>query len=367
MTVKHTTSLLPIALLAAVAGAAIAISVIGQPASASPAAFAPAELPGVDTIYENCIKAAGGRKAVDNVKTIQADTTMTSDQGQVQFQQSWSRDGGRLVRVSMPQGEMLMGTDGKTAWMKSPMGYMLAPPDQADQIESQAGMFMFMIDFKKFAKDDMQSLEVVGEEAFQGKDCYKLHFTTEDEKDGHVYFDKESGLPVGFSQEEQGEDGQPGDKSTMLLKDWKEVEGVKFFHLVTMEVEPGPNSPARTMAGPDGKMHAEIKVNELKVNTLEPEHFALPEEVKSLAKSQPVEDDDDGDDAASEIKLEDLPSEQQAEATAMVDNMKQQPPGMLKQLISQLESGIPHMEADRKLFMQYVVQELKKEVASREG
>jgi hypothetical protein len=275
----------------------------------------------------------------------------------MQSEQSWSREGGRMMKMNMMGNEMLQGSDGATAWTKSPVGYALATDEQKEQLESQSGMFMFMIDFKKFAKDDMQSLEVVGEEEFDGRKCYKLHFTARDEKEGHVFFDIESGLPAGFTQIEEGEDGEPGDKATMLLKEWKEIEGVKFFHLVTMEVEPGPNSPAGGMVDPDGKMRAELRVDEMQINTLKDDHFALPDEVKKLVASAKDAEN------APEIKLEDLTPEQQEEATKMIDGVKQS--GMVKQVLPQLEASIPQMAEERKAMMQYIVQELRKELKAK--
>jgi hypothetical protein len=60
---------------------------------------------------------------------------------QVNMEQAWSRDGGRFVSTKVPMGEQTMGTDGKTAWVKSPMGYQLATEEQTDQMNGQAAMF----------------------------------------------------------------------------------------------------------------------------------------------------------------------------------------------------------------------------------
>ena len=365
-----------LALTALIAGALLALPLNStafaddESAPAKPAAPAQADsdLPSVDDIYENCIKAAGGREAVDAVKTLHAKVTVSMMGMQMPSEQSWSREGGRMMKSTM-MGEMIAASDGTTAWNKSPMGYALASEQEAEQLESQTGMFMFVIDFKKFAKDDMQSLEVVGEEAFDGKPCYKLQFTSKEENQGHVYFDKETGLPAGLTQQEKNEQGEPGDKATMFLKEWKEVGGVKFFHLAAMEIEPAPNSPSAGMAGADGKIHAELIIDELEVNTLDAKHFELPEEVKALVKEkesqpEPAADDDSGaTDPAPEIKLEDLTEENQVEATKMIENMKKS--GMIKAVLPQLESGIAQAEGDTKKMIQYVVQELKKELEAQ--
>jgi len=319
------------------------------------------DLPDADTVLAAGVKAVGGQKAVDNIKTLHVKSTMSMMGMQINMDQAWSRDGGRLITTKMPMGESTMGTDGTTAWMKTPMGYALVSEEQAKQMESQTGMFMFMLDPKNFAKDDLKSLEVVGEEEFDGKNCYKLHYIgDDDDKEGFVFFDKDSGLPVGSTQQDGGEDG---DKSRMLLKDWKEIEGVKFFHVVSMEITPGKNSPMSGPGGQPSKMEGEIRVDELSVNTLDADHFALPEEVKQKAANQPKPGE-----PVAEIKLEDLSEEQQMEAEKMLNGIRQtQGTGMIKQVLSSMEAGLPHMPPDRQKMMQYLVQEMKKEIASRGG
>lgn len=368
MLTRDTISLRSLALLAAVAGATIALPAITPVVSASPRAAA--ELPTVDAIYEHCVKAVGGHEALDKVKTLRAKSTMSMMGMSMQAEQCWSRDGGRMMKMNMG-GESILATDGKTAWMKSPMGYMLAPEDQAEQLEMHTGMHMFMMDFKNFAKD-MKNLEVVGEEEFHGKKCYKVNFAGEDENEkGSVYFDVESGLPEGIMHTMSDEDAGSTDTATMLLSDWKDVSGVKFFHLVTMEIVPGENSQMSGMTDPDGKIRGEIKFSTIEVNALADNFFELPAEVKKLVADQPKADEDaptstPADNGASpEIKLQDLPADQQAEAQKLIEGAKRS--GQVAQTLPFLEASIDQMDPSRRKMMEFVVQELRKEVKSGEG
>jgi len=320
-------------------------------------AAAPAELPSVEAVFENCVKAVGGQDAIDKIKTLHVKSDMSMMGMQIKLEQMWAREGGRLVKMNMPMGEMHMGTNGKTPWMKTPMGYQLAGADEAKQMNSQSGMFMFMIDPKTFAEDELGKLEVVGEEEFAGKKCVKLHYVDDEGDEGDVFFDTESGLPVGFAN-----NASDGSKGTMLLSDWKEIDGVKFFHLISMEMEPAPGSPM-SRPGPDGKpakTTGEIKVSTLEVNTLNDDTFKLPAEVEQLAKDAEATKSDAPTDTASEIKLEDLTPEQQKEATKLIEGMRRVPEGMRADTIRQLESSLPTMEEGMRKYMQYVVQELKK-------
>lgn len=343
---RSTKPLLSFALAAAITGTILGVA--PMPAMA--------DAPSVEKIFENCVKAVGGQEAVDKIKTLHIESTMSMMGMQIDLDQAWSRDGGRIMTATMPQGQMTMGTDGKTAWMKSQMGYMLAPPDQARDLESQAGMFMFMTDPKSFAKKDLGELSVVGEAEFEGKKCYKLKFTKKDSGDGHVYFDSETGLPVGFEEYEDKDAGEDGGRNTMILSDWKEVDGVKFFHLVTMRGSQGPGSPP---------MEGEMKVSKIEVNKLADDHFELPEQVKAMVKDQPKEGD-----PVEEIKLDDLTPEAQKEAAQMLKGITGQPgTNMIKQVLPAMEMSVSQgqLPPDQMLKMKYIVQELKKELKTRGG
>ena len=318
------------------------------------------DLPSADEIFASCVKAVGGQEAVDKIKTLHVVSTMKMMGQEMNMDQSWSRDGGRLVRMTMPMGEMLMGTDGKTAWMKGPMGYVLATHEQASQLKGQAGMFMAMLDPKSFARNDIGKLEVVGREPFNEIDCYKLHYVSNDGKDGDVYFDAATGLPVGFEQQAPN---PRGGKNLLKLSDWKEVEGVKFFHTMTM-VMPG-DGPVMPGPKPDraNPSTGEINVTKLEVNTLGADVFELPAEVKKLADSSPRDPQLGG-----EIKLEDLTADQQREAAQMIEGIKQTPgTARIKQMLQPLESSLQMMPPERQKMMRYVIQELKKELSVRGG
>lgn len=337
-----------------IAGLAAPLGLIGvAPAGA---AVILDELPTLDEVFANCTKAVGGQEAVDKIKTLHVVSSMTMMGQEAGMEQMWNRSGGRLVKMDIPgMGSMLMGTDGKTSWMKSPMGYMLTSDEQTAQLRGQAGMFMSLLDPKQFAKEDLGEVKVVGKESFNGADCYKLHYKGIDGNEGHIFFDTKSGLPIGFMQNET----DMGGTSTMTLSDWKEVDGVKFFHSVKVVMGEGNDAPADS---PEPQMtseqRVEMKVTSIKVNALTEEAFALPEEVKAM--TEPKKNDAGAAAATDRIKLEDLPEDQRKEATDMVEHFRKLAPAQREQAATGLQMGMAFIPAEQQKMMEYVLQELHK-------
>ena len=302
--------------------------------------------PTLEEIFAACVEGAGGREAVDGVKSLHTVTSLTmADQPPVTMEQWWSREGGRLVEIDTPFGKMTMGSDGETPWVGGPMGYMLATEDQARQIDGQGGMLMSLIDPKTFGKNDLGEMAVAGRGSFAGRDCWKVKFT-KDETSGYVYFDTETGLPVG--SETRSEDAGAG-QTTMTVSDWKAVKGVTFFHKAKIEL---------TGAMPGG---GTMEITTLEVNTVKPETFALPADVQRL-KSQ------SGSGGAGEVKLEDLTAQQRAQAEAMIAKGKEgEGTAALSEMIQGIEGSLGLMPPDQQVMFRYVVQELKKELARRGG
>lgn len=340
----------PITIISAIA-ALLAPALIAQNWVTVPAlTAAAADLPSVDSILADSTKAIGGRKAVDAVQTLRVTSTMSMMGQTMESEQSWSRDGGRLTIMKMAMGEMAMGSDGETAWIRSPMGYMLAGEEQATQINGQVGMFMFLLDPRSLSTSELQSIEVVGKEVFGGAECYKLHYTDADGGEGHMFFRTGNGLPAGF----QTVSPHTRERTTMRLSDWRAVSGVQFPHLMTMEMAAG-QAGTNTQSG-------KIRVSKIEVNTLKKDHFALPAEVRRMADEIAA-----GPKPGAEIKLSDLTPQQQEEAKQLLEGLKQAPASTQRTAITNLESGLQWMPEEQRKVMQYVVQEMKKELRKQGG
>jgi hypothetical protein len=135
----------------------------------------------------------------------------------------------------------------------------------------------------------------------------------------------------------------------LTVSDWKAVKGVRFFRLATIEMEDA------TIEG-----GGELRITGLEVNTVEPERFALPEEVVALKNAAPAADE--------EIRLEDLSAEQQAQASAMIAEGTRSPgTDEISAMIQGMEGSLNLMPPDQQRMFRYVVQELRRELERRGG
>lgn len=313
------------------------------------------DLPSLDTVFEKAVESVGGKDKLGQIKSVHTVLTMSVMGRNITMENKWGRDGGRFSSNESPFGNSEMGSDGKVAWMKMPGDrYVLLDEQQADQLDSQASMHMNLLN-PELMREDMEEMEVVAQEEFDGKAAYKVRFDPkESEGSGFMYFDVRNGRPLGMMQTEVTPMGQQ--TTTITLDDWKTIDGVQFFHLMKIE------SPAM----PEGAV--DMKITRLEVNKLGEDAFELPDKVKQLAanaeNSEGESEEAGGEGSANagdEIKLEDLPETYRERARSMVEQMKAGGKDVITQTLQQLEGMIDSVpEGDDKQTLRYVIQELKK-------
>ncbi len=308
---------------------------------------AASDLPSPEKIMDAALKAVGGKEAVESIKSLHTVMSMDMMGMEITMDTKWSREGGRLHKMSMPMGEMLMGTDGKVKWKKDPMGYALIEGEEAKQFDSQVDMFGFVLEPHRKMKENVKSIEVASKETFDGVACYRLHVVDDDDEASNIFFEVESGLPRGLKHTVETEMGQM--TSTVHFKDWQPEAGVKFFRAIKITTD---NQMMPEM---------EMKVTKVIANKTESSEFALPDEVKKLAE------DAKNAPPAEEVKLEDLPADQQAQVKQILDQMKQAGKDVIKQQLPQMEQGARYAPPEMQPMFKYLIQELKKELARPDG
>lgn len=306
-------------------------------------------LPTAEQIMIDSVKALGGTAAIEKIKTVCSTMAMSVQGMTMQMELCWSRAGGRRSKMTTPMGPVEAGSDGKIAWRKELAGYRVLPEAEAKQMNDQASLFMNVLEPQRIAKEKMAGLQTAGKESVDGKECYRVHYSGKEAgNEGDVFYEIASGLPVAFETLKKRPGGEQ--KSRMIVGDWKEEQGVKFFRTVTVESTQQPGA-AVTMT-----------VETLDINTMDDAAFAAPEDVKKLAANPP------GAAGAKEIKLEDLTPTQQQSAQQMLDGLKKSGNvEAMKQTVAQIEPSLAYMTADQKPTLQYVLQELKKEIARLGG
>jgi hypothetical protein len=106
-------------------------------------------------------------------------------------------------------------------------------------------------------------VEVVGEEAVEGKPAVGVRVTPPDGKEFRLYFDKESGLPVRLVAKVLGFMGEEYTQETNF-SDYKEMGGIR--------------KATKIRAKRDGERFIDQEVTEFKVlDTVDPKTFAEPQ------------------------------------------------------------------------------------------
>ena len=337
-------------LMWAALGAAVISPMSSVAMAFSTSAFHSAD-PSADEVLADSVKALGGSEAIAKIKTLRSvmQMTMAGRDGDitVEVESLWSRDGGRIVRQNTMGGREL-GTDGKVTWKKTDMGVGPLSKDEAEQLKSQSSMIMHLLE-PAIMKQEISKIEYAGTSTFDGRECHRLHFTKSNGDEGDLFYEVKSSLPAGI-------DKLGSRNAHIVFSDWQEEQGVKFYR--TMKVEPEGQSTPVTM-----------KVTKIEINTLEASAFAPPKDLKPPSTTKPdASQPAGGNTSAKEIALSDLTPEQQKKAQDTIENMKRSAdPQRMKEAVSQLERMMGAMPEDQRKMLQYIVQEMKKEVARLGG
>lgn len=313
----------------------------------APPAFAQEEAAGpkAEQVLADSIEAMGGKERVKQIETCRTVARMTVMGQSLDIEGFWSKSGGRVLKMKTPMGAMEGGSDGVIGWQKTPAGVQVISDEQRKGIENQASFHMPMLTMPERLKDEFATFETRGEAEFEGQACWKVYFADkEDESDrGHIYFSKESKLPVGVEQIGTNVRGE-ADTAKVLFLDWKPVGDLKLFHKMAMfSATPGSS--------------AEIVFETIEFNKVDPAVFAVPEEVKAKADRE-----------VAEKKLEDFTPEQQKQIREMLAGLEQvNDVGTLEQTIRSLEQAIGYMPEDEADMYRYVVAQLKAKVKQIKG
>jgi outer membrane lipoprotein-sorting protein len=192
-----------------------------------------------DEIVAKTIAAQGGADKIKAIQSMKMTGTMSlPNVGDVPVTIQAKRP--KKVRVDLEiQGtQNSQGYDGETGWLFLPIQGMKAaqpaPSDMMKDLDEQADMDGPIVDYK--AKGN--TIELIGKEAVQGTDAYKLKVTTKAGDVRYVYVDAEHFLPL-KSESKRTINGAERSTSTML-GDYKQVAGVMMPHSIESSIEGVP-------------------------------------------------------------------------------------------------------------------------------
>ena len=310
--------------------------------------------PSVEEVSAMVLGSVGGRERVDAIKSLRAVFESGQSSFKTNIEVAWSRAGGRHMLIDVGSSSAEMGSDGKQAWVKSGDQYSLAVGDQSQRLEVLSEAHMSMIDLLMNREENLSVLEFKERASFNGAECYRLYFERKGGMTtGYYYVDTTTHLPAGYEQEDRDAGGMSM-RSITSLSDWREVDGVKLFHEMKAWM-PGKEQFASV-----------TKVTLVEVNTLNEARFALPDEVIGLVENEAERVKQLEADLAAPLQLSDLAADHQSRATGIIGDLRALGDANLDEAVKSIEHSYARLpdEPSRRMML-YVLQELKREQASR--
>jgi hypothetical protein len=248
----------------------LAAGLLALPASAqqtAPAkgATATATLPSAMTIIEKADKAMGTAVAgTFKNRVIKQQMTMAA-QGMTVDITTYSEGTDKLLIDSAIMGmSMKQGYDGVTGWAVDPMqGPRLLTAAETEQMRSgpeNGGSLL----------EAYPTVKTVGEESFNGADCWKVSMISDLGTETFGFFDQSSHVMVGMAGKQKGPMGEI--PYTAKLSDYADHHGMLL-----------PGTMTFTAMGAEQV----VKLLSVQVNVADMPSFSPPPEVAALAKGKP--------------------------------------------------------------------------------
>jgi hypothetical protein len=214
-------------------------------------------------IIERSLKAIGGREELARVRSIYAFADCTGPGGKYSTE-LYSATGLRLVFKQVKQGgaTFIGYTNGEEYWTKDKMGEVsLEDKNAAFSWRSHEFQWLAFGLLERFRDPSF-----AGEEEFNGRRAFKLRLTDELGQPAHFFFDKESGLMLGFTVLNPFERRRP-ETIRIVFNEWKQVGKIKLPSKVTAT---------------DKQEDYVLSFKEIALNRLDEKIFSVPVQVAAI-------------------------------------------------------------------------------------
>jgi len=235
---------------------------------AAPAA-APAvgPLPSAQYVLDRFVQVTGGKDAWLRHKSITIHGRFQVPARNLEVEAvSYSKDGKVLQIAMLAAGKSLSGYDGHTAWDLEPDGKVtIHSGDEIKSIARDADMY-----YHVHVMDYFKSMEVVDVQDFNAHSCYHLRGVNNWGKTNEQFYDRQSGLLIGYAFNTAWRGGN-GD-ATQTFEDYRDFGGVLMS--------------AKTITR-DGNSLSTFMITSISYDDVDDSIFALPHAVSErLAASQ---------------------------------------------------------------------------------
>ena len=170
----------------------------------------------------------------------------------------------QLVSLEIPGiGKVREGFDGEVAWSVDPvMGPRIKDGSELAQTKFQADFYAVL-----HADSRFKSMETLAKTPFGDSTCFKLRLVTTDDEEIIEYFDVDTGLLRGMERTIESPMGPI--QTTQTTGEYREFAGQKMATRVVVSV--GPTEQV-------------LKIDEIKVDTVERSIFEPPAEIRALVE-----------------------------------------------------------------------------------
>ena len=218
---------------------------LGLAAHAQEPATTTAALPTVDEIIAKNLAARGGKDQILAKKSVRMTGKMAGGGQEFPFTLQWKRPNRIRLEFTFQGMTGVQAYDGTTGWMVMPFMGKKDPEqmsaDDLKQVEDQADFDGELVDYQQKG----HQIELVGKEAVEGTEAYKLKVTKKNGDVSYLYLDTESNLE--FKREGKTKiRGQEVEFET-AIGDYKEVAGVLLPHSIENKPKGAPHGQTLTI------------------------------------------------------------------------------------------------------------------------
>ena len=183
---------------------------------------ASASLPTAAEVLNRYVTATGGRNSLLRHKSMTVHGRYQEPANHLDVETiSYAKGLKSMLKAFLPDGKLYQGGyDGSVAWNIDPAGKVtIYHGDEAKTAARDADMYYHL-----HVLDYFKKLEVVGVKEFEGHQCYDLKGVNNWNQPNEQFYDKESGLLIGYFFNTKWRGG-PGD-TTAIFEDYKDFGGV---------------------------------------------------------------------------------------------------------------------------------------------
>lgn len=226
-----------------------------------------------DELISKYLQARGGLEKWKAIKTMKTTGKMSMMGRDATFTEQKKRPHYIRHEFTIQDKTAVQAFDGQTAWGIMPfMGSIepeKLPESDAKSIQEESDFDGPLVDYKEKG----HKVELIGKEAMDGKDVYKLKLTLKTGAIEYVYLDSKNFLELKRStkRKRQGTEYEVD----IYYNDYKPVQGVMIPHLLENKVKGYPSA-------------AQVTINKVELNTeIDDSIFKMPTKTQDKPPAQP--------------------------------------------------------------------------------